>query len=192
MNKTLLSTFLSIAFLASSQGGIGETAIQLASRYGSPKESQVTQITDKARPLVEGAIHHTYDFQGWQIRAAFLRLDGPAVRMEYMKKGAQATTGLFVRDDELQAIAAANTPPGMKWDEGTSQNPRSTNNGLSKMFEGILRSATGSHSWTRTDGARMDLESKVKVTLEMPVVREYEAQLKAAKEKKAKDSVPRF
>ena len=28
----------------------------------------------------EGAIHHTYTYQGWRIRAAFVPPDGPAVQ----------------------------------------------------------------------------------------------------------------
>jgi hypothetical protein len=35
---------------------------------------------DKNSPLVEGAIHHTYEYEGWKIRAAFLNRDGPAIR----------------------------------------------------------------------------------------------------------------
>ena len=72
---------------ASSHARIGETAIQFADRYGAPKDTQLTKIVDKSSPLVEGAIHHTYEYQGWKIRAAFLQLDGPCVRMDYSKFG---------------------------------------------------------------------------------------------------------
>jgi hypothetical protein len=68
--RSRLITLLVVAGLASSlKAGIGETAAQLAARYGAAKDSQVTQITDKASPVIEGAIHHTYEFQGWKIRA---------------------------------------------------------------------------------------------------------------------------
>jgi hypothetical protein len=68
--------FLSLVIVASAFGRIGETPIQFADRYGRPKDTNLTAITDKSSPLVEGAVHHTYEYQGWRIRAAFLQLDG--------------------------------------------------------------------------------------------------------------------
>lgn len=64
---------------------IGETTLQFVARYGPPKDTPSSKIYDKNSPLVEGAIHHVYEYQGWKIRAAFLQLDGPAVRMDYSK-----------------------------------------------------------------------------------------------------------
>jgi len=46
--------------------------------------------------------------------------------------------------------------------------------------------------WQRSDGAILWLRSDLIVRLELPAAREYEAQLKAAKEKKARESVPQF
>ena len=65
---------------------------------------------DKTMPLVEGAVHHTYEYQGWKIRAAFLQLDGPAVRMDFQK-----FHDPVIKDYELQAIMTVNTPAGMSW-----------------------------------------------------------------------------
>jgi hypothetical protein len=85
--RFLILLFLLFSVAASAEAGLGETAIQLADRYGSPKDTSLTQITDKTSPLIEGAIHHTYEYQGWKIRAAFLQLDGPCVRVDYQKIG---------------------------------------------------------------------------------------------------------
>lgn len=52
-------------------GELCEFLSRFADRYGSPKDNSLTKITDKTSPLIEGAIHHTYDYQGWRIRAAF-------------------------------------------------------------------------------------------------------------------------
>jgi hypothetical protein len=52
--------------------------------------------------------------------------------------------------------------------------------------------AVGQKMWRRTDGAILWLRSNVTVRVELPGAREYEAQLKAAKEKKARESVPQF
>src|SRR5262249_43117110 len=92
---------------------LGGNAEQFVARYGAPQDSPGI---DKNFPLLEGAIHHTYAYQGWRIRAAFLPTDGSAARMEYskiIKSGISPT----IADYELQAIMAANTPPGTTWKE---------------------------------------------------------------------------
>src|SRR3989442_13328043 len=93
---------------------IGETTLQFVARYGPPKDTPSSKIYDKNSPLLEGAIHHNYEYQGWRIRAAFLQLDGPAMRMDYSKIPA-ASTSATIKDYELQAIMTANTPAGMTW-----------------------------------------------------------------------------
>lgn len=184
---------LSLVFLvlrvASSQAGIGETPIQFADRYGSSVDSSLTKITDKQFPLIEGAIHHTYEYQGWKIRAAFLQFDGPAVRMDFQKLSAAGVSPV-IQDYELQAIAAANMPQGMSWKRMAYDNPDSPNKGLAKMAEGLF--AVGQMMWQRTDGAILWQRSNLMVQLEVPAARQYEAQLKVAKEQKARASVPSF
>jgi hypothetical protein len=61
---------------------LGENADQFAARYGAPNDSP---ILDKSLALLQDAIHHTYTYEGWRIRAAFVPPDGRAVRMEYSK-----------------------------------------------------------------------------------------------------------
>jgi hypothetical protein len=76
---------LILIIAASAHARSGETAIQFVDRYGTPKDTATSKIMDKTSPLIEGAIHHTYEYQGWKIRAAFMQLDGPAVRMDYQR-----------------------------------------------------------------------------------------------------------
>lgn len=150
-------------------GRIGETALQFAERYGPPKDTPASQATDKVFPLVEGAIHHTYEYQGWKIRAAFLELDGPAVRMEFQKiitAGVNAT----VQDYEVQAIMNGNTPSGMSWTPTAYDNPDSPNKGLAKMMEGMF--AVGQKMWRRTDGAICWLRGPLIVRLDLPAARQ--------------------
>jgi hypothetical protein len=52
--------------------------------------------------------------------------------------------------------------------------------------------AVGQKMWRRTYGAILWSRGNITVRLELPASREYEAQLKAAKEKKARESVPKF
>ncbi len=183
--------FLFLATTVAAYGRIGETPIQFADRYGRPTDTNVTAMVDKSSPLVEGAVHHTYEYQGWKIRAAFLQLDGPCIRMDFQKTSA-AVTGPAIRDDELQAIAGGNTPTGMTWKQIAYDNPDSPNKGLAKVFEGMIMGAAGQKMWQRSDGALLSVRSSLIVRLEMPTARQYEEQLKRNKEAKARASVPQF
>src|SRR6266576_5861272 len=81
----LLVSLTALLVAISANARIGETPIQFVDRYGAPKDTASSKILDKSLPLLEGAVHHTYEYQGWKISAAFLRLDSPAVRMDYQK-----------------------------------------------------------------------------------------------------------
>jgi FAD/FMN-containing dehydrogenase len=175
--------------LTSALARIGETSLQFVSRYGPPKDTPSSKIYDKNSPLVEGAIHHVYEYQGWRIRAAFLQLDGPAVRMDYSKIPAAGTSST-IKDYELQAIMTANTPAGMAWKQISYDNPDSPNKGVAKALEAFV--AVGQKMWRRSDGAILWSRGNLIVRLELPVAREYEAKLKSEKDQKARASVPQF
>lgn len=183
---------LSLLLAAPAYSRLGETPIQFADRYGSPKNTQFTRSMDSSRPLVAGAIHHTYEYQGWKIRAAFLQLDGGAVRMEFQKLSGTGVSPT-IQDYELQAIAGANLPPGMAWKQTIYNNPNSPNKGIAELGEAFFADAIGERVWQRTDGAILGLRAgKMSVGLELPAARQYEQQLKAAREQKARASVPQF
>lgn len=182
---------LFILLSLSSEGRIGETSLQFVDRYGPPKDTKLTKITDNASPLVAGAIHHTYEYQGWKIRAAFLQLDGPAVRVDFQKMSGHLS-GIVIRDDELQAIASANTPPSMSWSKVLYDNSGSPNRGLAKLAEGFAGEALGQKMFQRSDGTILWNRSNLIVRLELPAARERDAQLKIAKEQKARASIPQF
>jgi hypothetical protein len=167
---------------------LGENVDQFVVRYGAPNDSPGL---DKNFPLLEGAIHHTYAYEGWRIRVAFLAPDGPAVRMEYSKI-VEAGVNAVMQDYELQAIMTANTAPGTTWKEITYNNPDSPNKGLSKIAEGYFMGIVGEKMWQRSDGAILSLRSKLVVRLELPAAHEYETKFKAEKEQKARESVPQF
>ncbi len=144
---------------------------------------------DKNSPLLEGAIHHIYEYKGWKIRAVFLQLDGPAVRVEYSKMPVAGGSPL-VRDYELQAIMTANTPAGMTWTQIAYDNPDSPNKGIAKAAEVFV--SVGQKMWRRTDGAVLRSRGDIVIRLELPAAREYEQELKLTKEQKARASVPQF
>ncbi|MGI9088437.1 MAG: hypothetical protein ACR2HH_11965 [Chthoniobacterales bacterium] len=187
-----LSLLLALCLtFATAEARIGETSLQFVDRYGPPKDTSLTKITDKTSPLIEGAIHHTYEYQGWKIRAAFLQLDGPAVRMDFQKLSGTGTS-IVVQNYELQAIVTANTPPGMSWMPMLYDNPDSPNKGLAKAAEAFIGGAGGQKMWQRTDGAILWSRSNLIIRLELPIARQYEAQLKVQREEKARASVPKF
>ena len=172
----------------SADARIGETAIQCANRYGAPKDDQGSKIMDRNSPVLEGAVHHRYEYQGWKIRAAFLQLNGPAVRLEYSKVGADP----IIKDYELQAIMNANSGPGYVWKEIAYNNPDIPGKGVTKFVQSYFAGALGEKMWQRSDGAILWLRNKLIARLELPAAREHEAKLKADKEQKARRSVPQF
>ena len=187
-----VSVLLAVIVAASAEARIGETAIQFADRYGGPRDSAATKASDKTSPLLEGAIHHTYEYQGWIIRAAFLEVNGPAVRMTY-RKLATAGASPVIQDYELEAIKAANTPAGSTWKQVAAHVRDSPNKGLAKVGEAFFLNALGERAWQRTDGAILALKTgKMIAELELPLASQHEQQLKAAKEQKARESVPKF
>lgn len=187
----LLFLVVLCSIISAAQARIGETSLQFVDRYGGPKDTSSSKIWDKNSPLVEGAIHHTYEYQGWRIRAAFLQLDGPAVRMDFQKMSG-AASGISIQDYELQAIATANTPGGMTWKQILYDNPDSPNKGLAKIAEGFIGGVAGQKMWRRSDGAILGLRSNLIVRIELPAARQHEAQLKIRKDQKARASVPQF
>jgi hypothetical protein len=183
----LLLTF----YCSSAFARIGETASQFVDRYGAPQDTPASKIMDKNMPLLDGAIHHVYEYQGWRIRAAFMQPDGPAVRMEYSKTP-KAGNSAVIQDYELEAIMTANTPAGTTWKQIAYNNPDLHSTGLTKFVQSYFAGAMGEKMWQRSDGAILWLRSKLIVRLELPIAREYEAQLKTEKEQKARSSVPQF
>lgn len=186
-----LCSFLVLLLLAaSSEARIGETSIQFADRYGRPRDTTADRSPNAMFALVEGAIHHTYEYQGWKIRAAFLQLDGPAVRMDFSKL--PNSQNARIQDYELEAIRTANTPAGMTWKQILCNNPDSPNGPLAKLGEAYFASMLGEKMWQRTDGAILWSRSTLFVRLELPAARQHEEQLKIRKDQKARASVPKF
>jgi hypothetical protein len=185
----ILCLFVIFSF-ATALARLGETADQFANRYGAPKDSPASKISDKNFPLLRDAIHHTYEYEGWRIRAAFIPPNGPAVRMDYSKIIKAGVTPT-IQEYELQAIMTANTPAGTTWKQ-IAYNPDSPNKGLSKIFGSYFAQSLGQKMWQRSDRAILALPTKMTVRLELPAAHEYEAKLKAEKEQKARESVPQF
>ena len=186
------SAFVFLIFCAATAfGRLGETADQFAQRYGAPIDTPASQMADKNSPLLEGAIHHHYEYQGWRIKAAFIPPNGPAVRMEYSK--IPKTGDIAMKDYEVQAIMTASTPQGTSWKRTAYSNPDSPSKGfLSKSLEAYFGQAMGQQMYQRNDGAMLWVFRPATVRLELPLARQFEEQVKAQKEEKGRASVPKF
>ena len=187
-------SLLAVLLLAtvSAQARLGETSIQCADRYGPAKSDQATASYDKMFPILEGAIQKTFAFGGWQIRTAFLELDGPSVCIVYQKIPG-ASVNAMIQDYEVSAILAGEAPAGMSWTPIQYQNPNSPNHGLAKMFADDLIVAVGAKAWRRTDGAIAQvLPPGMVLRIESPASQAHQQQLKAQREEKARASVPQF
>jgi hypothetical protein len=191
--RLVRTAFVFVTFYAATAfGRIGETADQFSQRYGAPTDTSASQAVAKTVPLLEGAIYHVYQYQGWQIRTAFLPPEGPAVRMEYSKTP-KAGGSMMIQDYELQAIMTANTPPGTSWKRTAYSNPDSPSKGfLSKSLEAYFGQAMGQQMYQRSDGAMLWVFRPATVRLELPLARQFEEQVKAQKEEKGRASVPKF
>src|ERR1051325_2088022 len=141
--RIIRAAFFCVMFCCSTtHARIGETSVQFADRYGAPKDTPNAKENDTRSPLVQGAIHHRYDYQGWSIRAAFLQVNGPAIRMEYQKiDGAPPT------DSDRQAIVAGNSGNGMSWKEISLS-------GYDDKTKAYFAGAVGGKIWRRSDGDR--------------------------------------
>ena len=133
----------------------------------------------------------TFDYNGWRIRIASLKLDGPVVRMTYQKLAVSGVNPR-IQDYELEAILKSNTPQGMSWKVMTYENPESPNRGLAKTMEGLLGTMAGQQMWRRSDVAIAWLKLHMILQLELPAAREHEARVKHLNEQKARASVPQF
>lgn len=171
------------------QARLGESAVQCADRYGAPLSDKLLEFTDKNNPVLEGANHRTFVYQGWRIRAAFLEVGSPCVRLHYQKE-ASSSGSIQIRDFEVEAILRANAGPGQTWKPIAYDNPNSPNKGLIKAAEAFL--AVGDKMWQRDDGAMAWLRGNLSLRLELPAAHKHEEALKRRKEQRARENVPQF
>ena len=78
---------------------LDETEEQSRQRYGEPMAKETDPLT--YAPMIEGAVHHTYKYQGWRMQAAFV--EGKTVRISYMKIGGKNDRPT-IQDAEVLAI----------------------------------------------------------------------------------------
>ncbi|MDD5677887.1 MAG: hypothetical protein PHW60_07840 [Kiritimatiellae bacterium] len=151
---------------------LDETLAQCEQRYGKPQESP----SDKAMPLLSGALNVSYQYQGWHIRIAFL--DDKAVMISYSKI-AQAGGDSSIKDDEAKAILDSEGN-GNEWKKSWTLNP----------FAPLVYPKR----WLKTNGSIAYLVgmNKIMLVVESPKAEEFRKAQATAKEEQRKASIPKF
>ena len=179
--KRFAQSFLALvscwAFSASAR--LDESEAQSQQRYGAPLPSKVDPLTYS--PMIDGAICHTYKFQGWTIRAALI--NDKTVRINYSKILTKDVKPA-IQDDELQAILAGETGGG-QWQKAAA--PGST---IQQIF--LAGMALGK-DFVNSNGNHAELDfCSFSLTLETPMAKAFIQARDAAKERQRKASVPKF
>ena len=168
---------------------LGETQEQATTRYGVPKQTQPPKY---GQPLMEGAQELTYEYQGWKIRCSLLRAtDGVSyiVREEYTKLP-KPNMALQISEDERKAILEGEGGLASWAERKTGElsvNPI-------KLLQNQLTHSFMGRTWVRTADSAVAVHALggTPLRLDLPQALKYEQELKAIKEQKAKDSVPKF
>jgi hypothetical protein len=145
---------------------LGESETQSEIRYGAAVETMSYQ----SQRLLEGAVERTYVYQGWRIRAAFLK--GKAVRLAYTKEH-RADSASNIQPDEAKAVLEGERGSG-EW--------KATSNQM-----------TYSSRWVNTNGNIAYLSpTRLVLTVETPDAEAHTRALREAREQKRKESIPKF
>jgi hypothetical protein len=159
-------------------------------RYGLPKKRSAAAPT-----ILPGAKELTFEFEGWRIHCALLlATDGKEyiVREEYSKTTKLGTAGsIFIKDFEREAILKGEAGPGAWTPKTFGDAGKDLLSTLGNQFTHL--SGISGKAWVRDDGsiARANF-GDVSIVLDLPQARKYEAEMKAIKEQKARDAVPKF
>jgi hypothetical protein len=193
--RKFVITFSLCLFQALVHARLGETQDQAEIRYGLPKSEKVAKF---GRPLIEGGKELTFEYEGWRIRCALLKAtDGKEyiVREEYRKiwnsKSYKDGGSPKITDFEREAVLngeAGTSGWSKKLHGDLGRNPlRALSNQLAHI------SGLSGTVWTRDDGAVARLDgSSTAIVLDLPQARKYEIDLKAIREQKAREGVPKF
>jgi hypothetical protein len=174
---TCIGLLLMMAFPSSAR--LSETEEQSKQRYGDPINKDVDRLN--ISPMIDGAVHHTYKYQGWRIRCAFV--EGKAVRITYMKEGGKDVKPA-IQDDELLAILEGEVGGG-KWQKKSSM--------PGNLGEALLGSLVKGTEFINTNGNTARLEfGRLIVNFESPAAAVFIKARDEAKEQKRKATIPKF
>lgn len=180
MNSKFILCFIFLFIIASSAyARIGETEQECIQRYGKP----VTNKADTAFPLLRNAVNRTYEYQGWQIRAAFI--NNHAVKIAYAKLSTPNQSSV-INKDEINAILLAEKHGG-EWKKGRKL--------LGFTREALANSLaqTGKLRWTHSKGLKAHMKTgNMIMIVESPEAEIWEKAIENENEIKQKESIPEF
>ena len=168
MMRHLILGAVLVAGALECQARIGETEAECQQRYGKP----VNQAMADMMPILNGAVNHSYSYQGWNIRVAFV--NGKAVRVYYSKLSAP----MEIKADEVKAILEGEANGG-KWEEK-----------LKLTWNGTLFAK----AWLNTNGSIGHFEGicNILFIVDTPDAQAFFKAKKEADEQKRKGAIPKF
>lgn len=184
--KPLIPLLALLLISISADARLGDTEEKSSERYGSP----VMPRSQKGNRLLSKSKEKNYYYQGWQIRAAYVK--GTTCRIRYAKiraKG-QPESAAFITLDEAAAILQAEKGEGT-WEEMGGK----LRSDLLGQLKGALQggSFTPSASWTNSNGSTAYLrQDKRTLVLDTPVARAYEEFLKEKGHGHSRAGLPDF
>jgi hypothetical protein len=159
---------------------LGETEAECQQRYGAPMQTKLDPLTYS--PMFDGAICHTYQYQGWTIRVAFI--NDRAVRINYSKFLTKDVKPA-IQDDELLAILSGEAGGG-QWRKVA---PSSGGGFQQAMLAAVLQSK----EFVNTNGNHAQMDNPFySLTLETPMAKAFIQAHAAAKERQRQNTIPKF
>ena len=165
--KTMIFGTVLVAASLNSQARIGEMEAECEARYGKPVNEAL-----KMHPILDGAVNHSYSYQGWNVKAAFV--NGKAVRIHYNK----VATPLELKDDEIQAILTGEANGG-QWQEKRNFS-----------FGNVVYSK----AWVNTNSNVASIKGPggMIFVVDTPAAQAFAQAKKAADEQQRKAAIPKF
>jgi hypothetical protein len=180
--RQIVRLFLALVSCAALRASarLDESEAESAQRYGAPMKTLEDPL--HYTPLFDGAICHTYQFQGWTIRVAFI--NDRAVRITYSKIITKDVKPA-IQDDELQAILAGEAGGG-QWRKVA---PSSGGGFQQAMLAAVLQSK----EFVNTNGNHAQMDNPFyNLTLETPMAKAFIQARAAAKERQRQNTIPKF
>ncbi len=186
MSKSILRLKLLMIFLfcnRSALARLGDTERDCFMRYSSAV--QLKQFGLPPEPLIKGAKHLTYHYQGWKIRVALVN---GKVEAQHYQKIVPHPTGSKIQEAELLAMLEAEKAQHI-WERQVILPDSALNFGASIM----QLTSLGQKIWKRSDGAVASLlPGQLELMFFSKSAMDIARQENKATEEKKKNLIPKF
>jgi len=139
------------------QARLGESVKASEKRYGKPVSE------GDGYPLVKGASHKVYHFEGWKVSVAFLKDESCCIEYSKLREVDREGT-VVIREEEIQTLLDAEAGGG----EWTKKKEEATSN----PFKSFSRFMENTQKWTNSNGNTAQLkQNKLILRFETPAAK---------------------